>query len=128
MGKFAGFLNRLKKVVNYGTKGIKWVKDKWNTFITRPGVGLLNTIIPGSQLLTDALFKLDDKVNQGLDWIIDKTDEKNEKPSVLNPEYYRNDPDIIPGHRPIQIIPSQPSQPIQPINPSIDRTYFNFNK
>ena len=75
MGKFAGFLKRLKKVVNYGTKGIKWVKDKWNTFITRPGVGLLNTIIPGSQLLTDALFKLDDKVNQGLDWIIDKTNE-----------------------------------------------------
>ncbi len=125
MGKFAGFLNRLKKVVNYGTKGIKWVKDKWNTFITRPGVGLLNTIIPGSQLLTDALFKLDDKVNQGLDWIIDKTNEKNEKPSVLNPEYYRNDHDILPGHRPIQIIPSQP---IQPIKPSIDRTYFNFNK
>ena len=125
MGKFAGFLNRLKKVVNYGTKGIKWVKDKWNTFITRPGVGLLNTIIPGSQLLTDALFKLDDKVNQGLDWIIDKTDEINEKPSVLNPEYYRNDPDIIPGHRPI---PIQPSQPSQPIKPSIDRTYFNFNK
>ena len=122
MGKFAGFLNRLKKVVNYGTKGIKWVKNKWNTYITRPGVGLLNTIIPGSQLLTDALFKLDDKVNQGLDWIIDKTNEKNEKPSVLNPEYYRNDPDIIPGHRPIQIIPSQP------IKPSIDRTYFNFNK
>ena len=125
MGKFAGFLNRLKKVVNYGTKGIKWVKDKWNTFITRPGVGLLNTIIPGSQLLTDALFKLDDKVNQGLDWIIDKTDEKNEKPSVLNPEYYRNDHDILPGHRPI---PIQPSQPSQPIKPSIDRTYFNFNK
>ena len=117
MGKFAGFLNRLKKVVNYGTKGIKWVKDKWNTFITRPGVGLLNTIIPGSQLLTDALFKLDDKVNQKLDWIIDKTNEKQ-----------RNDTDIIPGHRPIQIIPSQPSQPIQPIKPSIDRTYFNFNK
>ena len=125
MGKFAGFLNRLKKVVNYGTKGIKWVKDKWNTFITRPGVGLLNTIIPGSQLLTDALFKLDDKVNQGLDWIIDKTNEKNEKPSIINPEYYRNDPDIIPGHRPIPIIPSQPTQPIKP---SIDRTYFNFNK
>ena len=125
MGKFAGFLNRLKKVVNYGTKGIKWVKDKWNTFITRPGVGLLNTIIPGSQLLTDALFKLDDKVNQGLDWIIDKT---NEKSSINSPEYYRNDPDIIPGHRPIPIHPSQPSQPIQPIKPSIDRTYFNFNK
>ena len=122
MGKFAGFLNRLKKVVNYGTKGIKWVKDKWNTFITRPGVGLLNTIIPGSQLLTDALFKLDDKVNQGLDWIIDKTDENSKKPSIISPEYYRNDPDIIPGHRPIQIIPSQH------INPSIDRTYFNFNK
>ena len=121
-------LKTLSHHYNYGTKGIKWVKNKWNTFITRPGVGLLNTIIPGSQLLTDALFKLDDKVNQGLDWIIDKTDEKNEKPSVLNPEYYRNDPDIIPGHRPIQIIPSQPSQPIQPIKPSIDRTYFNFNK
>ena len=127
MGKFAGFLKRLKKVVNYGTKGIKWVKNKWNTFITRPGVGLLNTIIPGSQLITDALFKLDDKVNQGLDWIIDKTNENSKKPSI-NPEYYRNDPDIIPGHRPIQIIPSQPSQPIQPIKPSIDRTYFNFNK
>ena len=125
MGKFAGFLNRLKKVVNYGTKGIKWVKDKWNTFITRPGVGLLNTIIPGSQLLTDALFKLDDKVNQGINWIIDKKKKKNEKPSIINPEYYRNDPDIIPGHRPIQIIPSQP---LQPINPSIDRTYFNFNQ
>ena len=125
MGKFAGILKRLKQLVNYGVKGLKWTKDKWNTFITKPGVGLLNTIIPGSQLLTDALFKLDDKVNKGLDWIIDKT---NEKPSIINPEYYRNDPDIIPGHRPIPIIPLQPSQPIQPIKPSIDRTYFNFNK
>ena len=50
---------------------------------------------------------------------------KKEKPSVLNPEYYRNDPDIVPGHRPI---PIQPLQPLQPIKPSIDRTYFNFNK
>ena len=112
MGKFAGILKRLKQLVNYGVKGLKWTKDKWNTFITKPGVGLLNTIIPGSQLLTDALFKLDDKVNKGLDWIIDKTDEK---PSIIKP-------DIVPGHRPIPIIPSQP------INPSIDRTYFNFNK
>ena len=128
MGKFAGILKRLKQFANTTLKGIKWVKDKWNTYITKPGVGLLNSILPGSNYLTDALFAVDNKINQGINWAIDKTsdrnvNEQNNKP--INPSFYRNDPDIVPGHRPVPITPNIPSQPIRT---PLDRSYFNFNK
>ncbi len=77
MGKFAGYLKRLKnlnlKAINTGAKVLKTAKNIWNTVITKPGVGILNTLMPETKTLTDALFDIDNYVNKGIDWFIDKT-------------------------------------------------------
>jgi hypothetical protein len=78
MGKFAGFLKRAKNLVNTVAKGIKTVKGIWNNWITKPGVGLINMLVPGSNNLTDQLFKIDNYVNKGIDWVIDKTGNKKQ--------------------------------------------------
>ena len=84
MGKFAGFLKRAKQMFNNGVKGVKFVKDLWNTYITKPGVALLNTVMPETKPITDILFTIDNKVNQGIDWIIDKTKDKKIDPNKFN--------------------------------------------
>jgi hypothetical protein len=87
MGKFAGFLKRIKnftnKVVNVGAKGLKAVKGVWNDVITKPGVSILNTVLPGTKPITDALFTVDNYVNKGIDWVIDKTNNKTDKSSNI---------------------------------------------
>jgi len=81
MGKFAGFLKRVKNFVKKGVntvaKGFKVAKNIWNNVITKPGVSILNTLIPGTKPLTDALWTVDDQFNKGLDWVIDKTSSTN---------------------------------------------------
>ena len=83
MGKFAGFLKRIKnftnKVINMGAKGLKAVKGVWNDVITKPGVSILNTVLPGTKPLTDTLFKIDNQFNKGIDWIISKTNDKQKQ-------------------------------------------------
>ena len=88
MAKFAGFLKRLKQVVNTAVKGFKAVKGVWNNVITKPGVSILNTILPGTKPITDALFTVDNYVNKGIDWIINKTNNKNND----NKPYLRTNP------------------------------------
>ena len=122
MGKFAGFLKRAKNLVNTVAKGIKTVKGIWNNWITKPGVGLINMLVPGSNNLTDQLFKIDNYVNKGIDWIIDKTGNKKQ---IKN-----NDND-----NELPLVPTSPNT-IKPIiqpgvikpNYNIDRRYLNFNK
>ena len=122
MGKFAGFLKRAKNLVNTVAKGIKTVKGIWNNWITKPGVGLINMLIPGSNNLTDQLFKIDNYVNKGIDWIIDKTGNKKQ---IKNND---NDNELL-------VVPTGPNS-VKPIiqpgvirpNFNIDRRYLNFNK
>ena len=91
MGKFAGFLKRIKnftnKVVNMGAKGLKTVKGVWNDIITKP--------------LTDTLYKIDNQINKGIDWIISKTNDKQKQkltdnqpfniPTRVNPLMLKHD-------------------------------------
>ncbi len=85
MGKFSGYLKRLKQMFHNGVKGVKFVKDVWNKYITKPGVAILNTVIPESKPLTDILFKIDDKINQGFDWVLNKTDEPKAPAKIVGP-------------------------------------------
>ena len=81
MGKFAGFLKRAKnfalKGVNTVAKGLKTAKNIWNNVITKPGVDILNTLLPITKPITDTLYDVDDYFNKGIDWVIDKTSSTN---------------------------------------------------
>ena len=94
MGKFAGFLKRLKNValkgVNTVAKGIKGAKSIWNNVITKPGVSILNTLLPGTKPLTDALFTIDNQVDKGIDWLIDKTSSTNSLSKTNNTNNHLN--------------------------------------
>ena len=46
-------------------------------------VGVLNTIMPETKPLTNALFKLDDGIINGINWIVDKTENGAEGSSNL---------------------------------------------
>ena len=45
--------------------------------ITEPGVGLTTTIFPQLAPVTNGLYWIDDKVNKGIDWVINKTNDDN---------------------------------------------------
>ena len=122
MAKFAGFLKRAKNLVNTVAKGIKTVKGIWNKWITKPGVGLINMLIPGSNNLTDQLFKIDNYVNKGIDWVINKT---NNKKQIKNDNKNEDLPLVPTGPNSVKPI-IQPGV-IKP-NYNIDRRYLNFNK
>ena len=124
MGKFAGFLKRAKNLVNTVAKGIKTVKGIWNNWITKPGVGLINMLVPGSNNLTDQLFKIDNYVNKGIDWVIDKTG--NKKQIKNNDNDNDNELPVVPTG-PNSVKPIIQPGVIKP-NYNIDRRYLNFNK
>ena len=91
MGKFAGFLKRLKNVartvVNTGTKAFKLAKDTWNTFITKPGVKIVNELLPITKPITDTMFQIDNNVNKGITWLINRTNPtKNKQPAQIMPK------------------------------------------
>ena len=129
MAKFAGFLKRLKQFTNTAVKGLKAVKDVWNNVVTKPGVSILNTVFPITKPITDALFTVDNYVNKGIDWVIDKTN-KN-KPSVniddnlkpvptkpipyINPKPYHY-PRPIPYTRPLRMPPHPIPHNPRPLN------------
>ena len=117
MGKFAGFLKRAKnfalKGVNTVAKSLKTVKNIWNNVVTKPGVAILNTLLPITKPITDTLYDVDDYFNKGIDWVIDKTSGYAGSPS--NKGNKNN------------MLPNIPSKPIfTPINISSNRN-LNFN-
>ena len=123
MGKFAGFLKRAKNLVNTVAKGIKTVKGIWNNVITKPGVAVLNAVLPGTKNLTDQLFKIDNYVNKGIDWVIDKTGNKKQ---IKNNDNINDNLPLVPTS-PNTIKPIIQPGVIKP-NYNIDRRYLNFNK
>ena len=137
MGKFAGFLKRIKNlasnVINKAVKGAKWLKETSRKYYIEPMNSILTTVLPSVKPISDALFAVDDKIIDGMNWIINKTDNKNSKsnsksnynkifPSPINNKInYRPYPKMLPK--------SNQNQNSNAVNaPTIDRTYLNFNK
>ena len=121
MGKFAGFLKRVKnfalKGVNTVAKGLKTAKNIWNNVVTKPGVAILNTLLPITKPITDTLYDVDDYVNKGIDWVIDKTSKSSRRVAT-----YDNKNNMLPS------IPSKPIfTPINMPNRSV-ATYCNNNR
>ena len=134
MGKFAGFLKRAKQMFHNGVKGIKTLKDIWNTVITKPGTAILNAVLPETKPLTDILYTVDNYINKGFDWVINKTGDSSQK--QIEQQTYNN---MINGIKDIldEFKPKKPVSNVGPggINPNgairinnRDRTYLNFNK
>ena len=94
MGKFAGFLKRAKNIVNKVATGIRKANGFWNEWVSKPAAGVLSILYPGSNNLTDKLLEVNDYINKGLDWVIDKTSDK--KPIKIPPGKPNNDKPI-PG-------------------------------
>ena len=89
MGKFAGFWKRVKNIARSGVntvmKGIRSAKKFWNENVTKPGVETINGLLPITKPLTDLIFKYDDKVNKGIDWIINKTENTTKTQPRIQP-------------------------------------------
>ena len=88
MGKFAGFLKCAKNIVNKVATGIRKANGFWNEWVSKPAAGVLSILYPGSNNLTDKLLEINDYINRGLDWVIDKTSDKkpiNPKPIPEKP-------------------------------------------
>ena len=90
MGKFAGFWKRVKNIARSGVntvmKGVRTAKNFWNENITKPGVETINGLLPITKPFTDLIFKYDDKVNKGIDWIINKTDNTTKYQPRIQPQ------------------------------------------
>ena len=128
MGKFAGFLKRAKNfaknAIHTIAKGATAFKKGVRKYYIEPMTEVLTTVLPQIKPLTDVIFKVDDKIIKGMEWLTNKTSYQNNN-NQIKPSFYQNNPDNVPGHRPIPITPNNPSQPIRT---PLDRTYFNFNK
>ena len=87
MGKFAGFLKRAKNfalnAVNKIAKGVKIAKNFTRKNLIKPGVDTITNIMPIVKPITDGLFTLDDQLMKGIDWVIDKTENRAEGSSNL---------------------------------------------
>ena len=87
MGKFAGFLKRAKNfaknAINKIAKGVKWTKQFTRKNLIKPGVDTLTNIIPIVKPITNGLFKIDDQLIKGIDWVIKKTENGAEGSSNL---------------------------------------------
>ena len=111
MGKFAGFLKRAKNIVNKVATGIKKARGIWYEWVSKPAAGVLSILYPGSNNLTVKLLEINDYINKGLDWVIDKTSEP--KAIKIPPNQPNNDKPV-----PEQPIYDQPS-PNNPNNNSV---------
>ena len=93
MGKFAGFLKRSKniaqKAIHGILKGATMFKEGTRKYYVEPMVGVLNTVMPEVKPLTDAIFKVDDGIIKGMNWLTDKTDTPHKKILTRN-EILRN--------------------------------------
>ena len=87
MGKFAGFLKRAKNfalnAVNKIAKGVKIAKNFTRKNLIKPGVDTMTNIFPIVKPITDGLFTLDDQLMKGIDWVIEKTENRAEGSSNL---------------------------------------------
>ena len=108
---YDNILKRAKQMFHNGVKGIKTLKDIWNTVITKPGTAILNAVLPETKPLTDILYTVDNYVNKGFDWVINKTDNSTKK-QIDTKRFY--------DYRPVK--------PVINVGPGGDRTYLNFNK
>ena len=105
MGKFAGFLKRAKNIVNKVATGIRKANGFWNEWVSKPAAGVLSILYPGSNNLTDKLLQVNDYINRGLDWVIDKTSE----PKAIK----------IPPNQPINPKPI-PEKPADEVNHNLN--------
>ena len=94
MGEFAGFLKRAKnlaqKVVHGIIKGATKFKEGARKYYVEPMVNTLNTIVPITKPLTDVIFKVDDQIIKGMNWLTDKTNPN--KNDILNNNKYLSRP------------------------------------
>ncbi len=108
MGKFAGFLKRMKNfasnVVNKVAKGVKWLKETSRKYYIEPMNNILTSVLPQVKPISDALFAVDNKIIDGMNWIIDKTNNnsKSDYKNKIYPMLINNNPrpmsylDILP--------------------------------